>query len=155
MAVTTISASKFIQDFTLFIRDRLTSLITDPASASRTGDSRFVLTSYPKRETVYPIITVVDAGIGNMRRLGMQSEDVVQRMSIEIRVWGRTVVERDSIAQEILNDMRDDQFGTTSARDAGLHDFRIDSCVNVSEGGEGGIKSKVMTLSYLYIFTST
>ncbi len=152
MAVTTISASTFLKDFTLFIRDRLTALINDPNSGARVGDATFVMTAYPKRKVAYPIITVIDAGIGDMRRLGMQSEDVVQRMNVEIRVWGRAVSERDAIAQEVLNDLRGDQFGTDSARDAGLHDFRIESTVNVDEPGEKGIKSKVITLSYLFIF---
>ena len=154
MVVSTVASSTFIRDFVLYFRDRLTTLLTDPLS-SRQGDNKFIMTSYPTRQTQFPIITIVDAGQTNMRRLGMQSSNILLRLAVEIRVWGRSEPEKDLIAQEIINDLRSDQFtASVGAINAGLHDFKIDSVVNVSEGGESGIKSKIIRISYLYLMTS-
>ena len=65
--------STFLQDSVKFIRNNLDDNLTDPISASRSGRERFVMTSYPKRNVKYPIITVKNNGPADVQRLGMRS----------------------------------------------------------------------------------
>ena len=86
-----LTGSTFLTDSILFIRDRLRALVTDPISASRPSNSKFIVTSFPKKNTVYPLVVVKDNGIGDSLRLGMQSEKVWLNMPFEIRVWARNM----------------------------------------------------------------
>jgi len=149
MTITSISSATFVADTVNFIRDKLNSNITDPIS--HTGNEKFVLTSYPQRPVKYPIITVKDSAITQPIRLGMQSEGTAIVMTIEIRIWGRNVKERDELFDSVYDYLRTNQYGGDDIIAANLHDFKLNSLVNVDELGESGIKSKVMEVQYLFI----
>jgi len=144
-----IGTSTFLADTVLIIRDDILTNITDPISATRDSAQKFCMTSYPKRSVTYPIVTVVDKGISDFSPAGMSSTVIYQRLSIEVRVWGRNVLERDQIAQAIHNRFRTERI--TFSKTQLLHDYRISSLINVDETGEQGIKSKLFTISFLQV----
>lgn len=149
-----LQASTFISDSVKFIRNDLGSNITDPISGSRPTGERFVMTSYPKRQVVYPIVTVKNAGIGDDHRLGMRNTGTWTTFNIEVRAWARNEVEKDSLSQQIITRMRSNQYGTSGGSlsdDFGLHDYKLLSVVPVDEDGEAGIKSSVMEFEFKVI----
>jgi len=148
MTITSVNSSTFIADVIILIRDKLINNITDPIVSSRTGNDKFVLTEYPRRHVSYPIITITDTGTRQERRLGMQSEETSLRIGVEIRIWARNVKERDELFDAVYDYLRQQQFGTSSLTLANLHDFTMDSVVNVSEEN---VKSKVMTIKFLFL----
>ena len=143
-----LSASTFLSDSTLFVRDGLSTNITDPIVASRAGRERFVMTSYPKRGVKYPIITVRPSNPHDDKRLGMQSEGTWTFLPFEVRVWARNEKEKDFLTQEVITFLRTNQFGTDSSVDFELHDYKWVSSFDVDEEGEEGIKSRVMEIQY-------
>ena len=70
MTITSVSSATFVADTVNFIRDKL-------KAQAFTGVGTRVYTSYPKRGVIYPMITIVDSGITQPIRLGMQSEGTV------------------------------------------------------------------------------
>lgn len=148
MATTTVNSSTFLSDVVNLIRDKLNENIVDPLSASRNINERFVMTSYPRRNVRYPMITVVDSGTIQSARLGMQSEETVIRLGVELRIWARNVKERDMIFDEVYTYLRTDQFGSSSLTEGNLHDFNMDSVVNIDEES---VKSKVMEINFLFV----
>ena len=148
MTIFQVNSSTFISDIIILIRDKLLNNIIDPIANSRISGERFVLTEYPRRSTAYPIITVTDIGTRQESRLGMQSEDTKLRIGIEVRIWARNVKERDELFDAVYDYLRQQQFGTSSLTGANLHDFTMDSVVNVSEEN---IKSKVAIFKFLFL----
>jgi len=149
-----IAASTFISDTITFIRDKLDANITDPIQAGRSSRSRFVMTSYPKKETQYPMISVREAGISQNSQLGMVSEATWINFPVEIRVWARNEKEKDFLSQEIYDYLRLNQLGTGGNVEEGLFDFGLTSSVNVDEDGDNAPKSRVMTFTFNEIITS-
>ena len=146
MTITSISSSTFTADLVNYIRDKLNSAVTDPLS--RSLPERFVLTEYPKREVRYPIITVTDKGSRQEAPLGMGSEGTILKLGVEIRIWARNVKERDELFGEIYDYLRTNQLSGDDITGANLHDFNMDSVVNISEEN---VKSKVGEFSFLFI----
>jgi hypothetical protein len=146
MTITSISSATYVADLVNFIRDKLSSNITDPLSGKRVSSEKFVMTEYPRREVKFPIITVVDRPSRQEQRLGMQSEGTILRLTIEIRAWARNVKERDELYDSIHNYLRTEQFDTLTG--ANLHDFALGSVVNISEPD---VKSKVAEFTWLYV----
>jgi len=151
MAITSVASATFVADSVNLIRDNLATNITDPITSKRVGNEKFVMTSYPKRPVKYPLITVVDSGVSQPIRLGMQSEGTAITLPLEIRIWARNVVERDELFDSVYNYLRTNQFSGDDITGANLHDFSLTSAVNVDEPGKEGIKSKVMSIQYLFI----
>jgi len=148
-----ISSSTFISDTILFIRNYINTNVTDPNSP-RSGNNKFCLTSYPERPVEYPIVTVTQQNMSADGRLGMQTETHIYTLKVEVRVWAKNTRQRDNITQEIINDLRDAQLTNSTGTIANnLVNFEIDSVVEVSEGGKGGIHSKVITLNYRFVAT--
>ena len=144
MAITSVSSSTFVADTVNFIRDKL-------KAQSFTNVGSRVYTSYPKINVIYPMITIVDSGISQPLRLGMQSDATAITLPLEIRIWAKNVVDRDEIFDSVYNYLRTNQFSGDDITGANLHDFKLKSVVNVDEPGKIGIKSKVMTVEYLFI----
>jgi len=144
MTITSVSSSTFLADAIILIRNNLKTNISNVNSR--------VYTSYPKVNVVYPMITVIDKGITQPQRLGMQSEGTAITITLEIRIWANNVKERDELFDSTYDWLRTNQFGGSSAlTDAELHDFTLSSAVNVDEPGDAGIKSKVMEVRFLFI----
>jgi len=145
-----VDQSTFIRDTLFYIKNDLSSNITDPISAKRTGSSKFIMTSYPERTVQYPLITI---NITNFeaRRVAMQSDAMDMEMNLEIRIWARNTKERDELFTDVFNRLRKIQFTGTGTVSSNLHDFNMPSCVEVSEEK---IKSKIMQVTYrFYNFT--
>ena len=134
--------------------------ITDPVSAARAGDERFVMTSYPTRSVRYPIITIRSEGMEEIEPSGYKSELKWIRLPFEIRVWARNEVEKEKLTEQLLNELRTAQFdgGSATSDNEELHDFRIQSIVPVDEpdeeGGKAGIRSNVIRISYKFMYGS-
>jgi hypothetical protein len=150
MAISTINTVTFISDTVIQLRDTLSSNITDPISSSRSAGEKFVMTGYPQRLVKYPIVTVQNTNIDS-QKLGMQSELLMVRIPIEIRVWARNQKEKDFLTQEVMNHLRGIEFDSDGTVKASLIDFGITSAVNVDEDGQNTPKSRVITVEYKYI----
>ncbi len=154
MTITSVSSSTWLSDTIILIIDKLRTNITDPISSIRPASQKFVMTSYPKRNVMYPILTVVDRGVVQPQRLGMASEGTVLTMDVEVRIWARNVKERDELTQEVYEYLRTNQLdATTGLSDSNLHDFTLLSAVNIDEAGEEGIMSKVCEYGFLVVIS--
>lgn len=151
MPITQVNSSTFLADSVLLIRDILLTNITDPITATRPTGEKFVVTAYPMRAVTYPLITVVDRGITEFRKGGMNSNVGINRLGIELRIWARNVKERDELAQQVLDYLRGQQ--QTSSTTRLMHDYRIDGLANVDEPGFAGVKSKIISISFLEILS--
>jgi len=144
----TITSSSFIQDILIFLRNDLRNFITDPISRTNS----FIMTSYPTRDVKYPLITIKTTNI-ETRSLGMSSESHWATLNIEIRVWARNEKEKDGLTQEVIDRLRDIQYGTGGTNDEQIYGFRLLSAVPIEEEGEKTPKSMVMEYQYSAILT--
>lgn len=152
MAVTTVATSTFLTDITLMLRDDIAANVTDPISAKRGTDDKFVMTSYPERPVKYPIVTVKSENIATGTALGMQSTLHYTNLPVEVRVWARNVAERDQLGQQIINQIRSTRISKYLV--GGLIDFEVTAAINVDENGDAGIKSKVIKITFRFILGS-
>ncbi|MHA1876721.1 MAG: hypothetical protein ACTSUC_09795 [Promethearchaeota archaeon] len=141
--------SQLIGDLLYFLKTDLSSNITDPKALTRSGSSRFVATSYPQRNVIYPMITLEVTNIEE-RRAGMQTTAMDIILTINIRIWGKSVTQSDKLAQEISERLRSIQFTTDGSIDNDFHDFQILSNIRVDESGEKGIKSRIIQIQYKF-----
>ena len=147
-----IATSTFIQDVVIFLRNLLRTNVTDPLS--RTNGIGFVMTAFPKRNTQYPLITVKVVGSDTLK-LGMQSELHQVAMTIEINTYGRNSKEGDDLAQDVINVLRSNQYGTGSTDVEEIHGFTLTSMVPiVEESGDNTIHRKSLTFEYRVIIGS-
>lgn len=140
MTIDSVRSSTFIADLVVFLRNKLKTNIT--------AVNFRVYTSFPQRNVIYPMITVTDLGSRQEGKLGMGSEGTIIRLGVEIRIWARNVKERDEIFDDVYDYLRDNQLTGDDITGANLHDFSMDSVVNVSEPD---VKSKVMEVTYLFV----
>ena len=144
MTITEVTSSTFLADTIILIRDKLKTNISSVSSR--------VYTSYPSHDVIYPMISVTDRGIIQSQRLGMASEGTILSMTVEIRVWAKSVKDRDEITQEVYDYLRQNQLDTTTGlSDSNLHDFSLTSAVNVDDEGLAGVKSKVCEYRFLVV----
>ena len=66
MPATVIATATWLADLVVILREEIQANITDPIT--RSGNSRFCLTAYPRRQVEYPVITIVDRGISNWKK---------------------------------------------------------------------------------------
>ncbi len=155
MTITEVASATFLADTIIFLRDDLIGSITDPVSGSRAGNEKFVMTSWPRRTTRYPLITIIDRGITDSQPGGIGSQTVIAVMSIEMRVWATNVAQRDEITQAIIQRLRTIQYSSGGTNAAKLFDFTIASMVNVDEPGENGLRNKILTIDYTVVLNSS
>src|SRR3990167_2416734 len=139
-----VAEATFVRDILYFIKNDLSSNITDPISSTRKGASAFVMTSYPQRETQYPLITIKSINY-KAKRSGMQIDSMDMTITLEVRIWARNVKERDSLFTDSFNRLRNIQFSANGSVDNNLHDFNLNSAVEIDEDD---VKSKVMEVAY-------
>ena len=139
-----------IKDLLSFLKNELSTNVTDPISASRGTSSKFIMTSYPEREVKYPLITLEVNNIEETRA-GMQSTTMDVTLSVELRIWCKSVTQSDKLTQEILDRLADIQFSADSGSiDNDFHDFNIGSVLRIDEPGKGAIKSRIVQLTYRF-----
>ena len=149
-----VSSATAVSDTVLYVRNTLRTGITDPITSTRQTGSKFVMTSYPTRKVNYPIITVKCVNMETPRKLGMSNSGQIINFELEVRVWARNVLERDSLSQEVYAKLRTTQFSATGSSTNSLNEFRVNSMLDVEEKvGEQTIRSKVMTIRYFFITT--
>ena len=138
------------RDILFFLKDQLDTNITDPISATRGSNSKFVMTSFPERQVKYPLITLQITN-DERTRAGMQSTNTDVTLSIEIRIWSKSVAQVDQLTQNISDHLADIQFNTSTGSIANdFHDFTIGSTIPVFEVGEGATKSRIIQLNYRF-----
>jgi len=148
-----VRSTNLIKDTLFFVKGFLESNITDPITSTRPTADKFVLVSYPSRNTTYPLITVKQVNYSD-RKLGMQSTVREVRVRVEVRVWALSPTQRDTISDEIYSDVRLGELTvSTGFKDNGLHDLTLLSSVNVNEP-EGKVFSNVMEYEFMYITDS-
>ena len=110
MSIVLVSGATFLADTVNLLRDKLKNHVTDPLSNERPVNQRFCMTSYPQKAVLYPIITVVDRNITQPQRLGMGSEGTLLYITMEIRIWARSVKERDELFDEVYTYLKNNQY---------------------------------------------
>lgn len=144
--------SELIRDVLFFLKTNIDD-ITDPIT-SRTDTSKFVMTSFPERNVQYPLITIEVSNIEESRA-GMQVTTMDILLTVNIRVWSKSVAQSDQLAQEILDNLANLQFTASTGSVANdFHDFNIGSVIRVDEPGKGAIKSRIIQLTYKFFNTS-
>jgi len=148
-----VTSTNFIADNLYFIKNSFTSgttAITDPIASSRQADSKFVMTSYPQRQAVYPLITIKLIN-QKAKRSGMQTTAMDVTITLEIRVWARNQKEKDDLSNQVYKILRDLQFTTTTGSVANnLHHYELLSDVEIDEPGEGNPKSRIVQIKYFF-----
>ena len=138
--------STLLRDILYFIKNDLSSNVTDPLSRS----GSFVFTSYPQSNVVYPIITIKVPNV-EATRAGMQVDRLDMSLIVEVRIWARNEKEKDTMYNQAMDRLANIQFTATTGSVANnFHDFNILSSVEVEEEGEVGIKSRVMQVEYKF-----
>lgn len=146
MAVQSVS---IIHDSVTKLAAVIASGVTDPVS-SRTGTSKFVMTSFPQRDVQYPLITVKHEA-GRSSPMGMNTESQEHIEEFRISVFSRDALRMDAIAGSAINAIRTTQFsGTVGLIANNLHDFRVIGGAQFDEPGEMGIHRKDIVISYRF-----
>lgn len=141
-----IDSATFLSDIVLFLRDLLRANVTDPLS--RSGGVGFVMTTYPKRDIVYPVVVLRQSNI-TTENMGMQSEVIDLSINLEIQVFARNAKECDEISQDIIDTLRTAKFGTGGTVEESIFGLRLTSAIPIIElVGENTIHRKVMTFLY-------
>ena len=148
--MTTINAATYIGDSVLFLRDYLRTNITDPISRT-TGSNEFVMTSFPKIITQYPLIVLRNTG-NTTTKLGMQSTINQVVPKYEIKIFSKNSKQCDSLTQSIIDTLRIAQYATSGTGINQLYGFKLDNTVPIVDPtGDNTIHQKVLTFTYLVI----
>ena len=123
-----VATATYITDSVLALR-AIVDNVTDPVSASRPSDSKFVVSAWPLRTTFYPVISIRSEGTEDIHSSGFKSELMWVRLSFAIRIWARNEVEKEKLTQSVVNELRTAQFdgGSALSDDEGLHDLKFDT----------------------------
>jgi len=153
----TINSSTLLSDTVIAIRNDLRNNIVDPLATSRPDGEKFVMTSYPKRNIIYPLITIKGKVVGD-KPLGQQSNQRLVSLSIEVRVWARNVKERDVLNDSVYYRMKQNNFPASTSNtwtNLQLFDFGLNSTMDIEPDidGEEVHKDRIMIFRYAYIAT--
>lgn len=141
--------STLLRDLLYFVKNDLSSSITDPIDDKRSATSRFVMTSYPLRKTEYPLITVKIPNL-TADRSGMQTTTLDIIMTLEIRIWARNEKEKNNLYEDILDRLANIQFTASGSVENDFHDFSVLSSTEIDEDGDQGIKSRILQVQYKF-----
>jgi len=146
----TVSSNTFIRDVLFFIKNSLTTGVTDPITATRNSQSAFIMTSHPQRFVEYPLITIKLTNQSAVSA-GMQTNAMDVIASIEVRVWARNQKEKDELANDCYIVLRDLQFTASTGSVANyLYDFELLSAVEIDEDGTNQPKSRILGIQYKF-----
>ena len=148
-----VNSANILSQTILFVRNRLSSVITDPITSTRGTGQKFVMTSYPKRDVKYPLITVKGRVVSD-RKLGQQSEKALVNLAIEVRIWARNEKEKNELYDSVYNYMRTNQYPSATSNTSTnerLFDFGLDFANPLDDPGDEGIKSMVCQYRYIII----
>ena len=150
-----VNSGSIIGDTVLLLRSILASGITDPYNAgsriAKDPKSQFIMTGYPDRPAIYPILTV-KVNYGPATRLGAFSESMKVDLDGEVRVWGRNNKERDQLGDAAFRTLRNMQINSASGTEVNfLYDFHVVSSGDLDEEGKEGIHSKIFKVNYFTV----
>lgn len=148
-----LTSTQFTSQIIIFFRDLIRDNATDPIT--RSGNEKFVMTSYPQRPVKYPIITTKLDNIVDSKRLGMQSEGKQVTINLEVRIWGRNEKEKNEIFDGIYNILQTKDLGSGGMVEEGIYNYNIISTTDLDEEGEQNIKSRIITLQVFTIVDTT
>jgi hypothetical protein len=143
------SRAQLIRDLLYFLKTDISSNVTDPISGKRGSSSAFVMTSFPQRNVVYPLITIEVINDEEMRA-GMQTTAMDITLTIAVRIWSLSVTQSDQLMQSVLERLRNIQYSTGGSIDNDFHHFRVVSSTRLDEPGEAGIKSRIINIEYKF-----
>ena len=111
----------------------------------------FAIVDFPVPQ--YPLITIKQTNV-NTTKLGMSSEVHQATVDIEVRIWARTSKESDTLSAEVIQILRQNQYGVSGTDNEEIFGFKISSLNSMVETqGEKTIHSKIMALEYKAILT--
>ena len=84
------------------------------------------------------------------KNAGMQTTAMDVNLTIELRIWSKSITQSDKLCQEVMHLLANAQFLMDGSVDNNLHDFNINSAVRVDEPGKEGIKSRIIQLNYKF-----
>ena len=148
-----VDSTKVLSGTILYIRNTLRTNITDPEQSTRPSNEKFVMTSYPRRDVMYPIITV-RGKINGDQKLGQRSEKHLVDIRIEVRIWGRNEKEKNELFDSVYNKLLTNQYPMDTAgtsTNETLFDYGIDFANDLDDPGDEGIKSKICQFRYVII----
>lgn len=146
-----IAAGSIAHDVTIFIRNLISGNVGDPQSGARTGNtSQFVMTNYPERNVVYPLITVLGRR-GSAEKLGSNSQSMKVPVTVETRVWSKKKGECDQLGDAVFKTLAQNQSGGNGTEQNGMFAFSQANEVDVDETGRDGIHSRVSEYRYFVL----
>jgi len=141
-----ISSETIVHDVTEFLVSLIDNNVTDPILARRSGNSKFVLSSYPSRITEYPFVSVIVESPDTQEKfIGTQTQRVT--ITAEIRVWARNVKERDELSDEIYNTLRIKQTAAGGSVSENLSDMEY---THIGDINEENVRSRLVEIQYTY-----
>lgn len=143
-----VASATIIHDVVLKVRDIINDNVTDPILATRSSDSKFCMTGFPDRPSQYPLITVSLTSMSDTK-MGMNNESTLVNMQLQIDIFAKDVVQKDTLADSVYNKLRTAQSSTTLPYK--MYDFKLISTSDLDEPGETGLRRKVMLVSYIVV----
>lgn len=154
-----ITDSTIIHQSLLNLRDILTSGCSDPISATRTSDSKFITLKGSRRPKEFPVV-VLDCVSSSSYPLGIASEamgiNLIFRADIQSTSVGYDSKGVDWVYDDVFDALRTNQRGISpisGTESHGLKDFRLLNVMNIDEPGPEGLHRRILTFRYTY-FTS-
>jgi len=148
-----VTSNSILSETILYIKNTLLNNITDPLGSNRPSGEKFVMTSYPRRVTSYPLITVRGNFTGTTK-LGQCSERELVAIAVEVRIWARNEKEKNELFDDVFNYLKNNQLPSdtsgTSLNEQ-LFDFGLNLANDIEEEGDENIRSKVMEFRYRFI----
>lgn len=156
----TVQDTTIVTQSTNWLITRLLASISDPVTG-RTGkvaNSAFVVAKYNGVPLLYPCITVNCTNVEASESLGMQTEAHLYTITLEIECYAKKKkFQCDRMADQVLDFVRTDHYGTSSAVANNLFKPIVTSSVFVVEDmnmGQGGMEHlfrRIITVKYNYV----
>lgn len=153
--MTSVNDVSIVKDVTLNIRDLIMSGISDPISATRTTNSKFVMTSHPERPVDYPVI-IIEANPTRTRHKTIGDESQMYGIDVRIDILSENVKERDILTGSVINYLRSNQRDISSnisgTQTWGLYDYNLLNMNNYDNvPGYEGVHGKQINVGYTYV----
>lgn len=132
----------------------IASGISDPISATRSGSSSFVTSTWPESYAEYPFV-LIGARFGSTTRMGMQSEIMSVPVQMTIQIVTTKMSDKDQLSGSIFHLLRTCQYDINSVANTGsgtnlerMYDFRLVNNFDRDEIGKRGEHRKIMEIEY-------
>jgi len=144
------NGSTLIHDATLYMRSVLISGVTDPISGTRATNEKWVMTTHPERPVRYPYMEIKAMPLNDFM-LGMGATERITPIRYELAIRSKNIKDRDTIWDSVYATLKTETLATSGTQFYGLHDFNLDSVVDVDEEGMEGIHHRHGAFTYYYV----